>query len=113
MRLTPRGKLAALLVVQERSATILGDGSTRETWADSRELFAHVETRGGVDKAPANDLMVGMERRVAVVDFDEDWQWSIRDHRLKHGETILNITAVSDPNLLHWKVELTVEELVT
>ena len=113
MRLTPRGKLGVLFTIQERTTTTLADGSIRETWSHSYEIFGSVETRGGADKGPANDLMIGMERRVVVVDYDEGFSWSIKTHRLKHGETVLNITGVSDPNLLHWKIELTVEELVT
>ena len=113
MRLTPRGKLAVLFIVQDRTTTTLNDGSYYEAWSDEREVFGSVETRGGADKGPANDVMIGMERRVVIVDYDEDIQWSINENRLKYGETILNITGVSDPNLLRWKVELTVEELVT
>ena len=113
MRLTPRGKLGVLFMIQARTTSTATDGSITESWSDSHEIFGSVETRGGADKGPANDRMIGMERRVVVGDYDEDFSWSIKTHRLKHGATVLNITGVSDPNLLHWKIELTVEELVT
>ena len=113
MRLPPRGSLSVLFAVQERTVTTLNDGSTFESWAEKDEGVGSVETRGGLDKSPINDVMIAMERRVVVVDYDESFSWSVRRHRLKHGSTVLNITGVSDPNLLHWKVELTVEELVT
>ena len=39
MRLTPRGKLGVLFTIQERTTTTLTDGSIRESWSDSYDIF--------------------------------------------------------------------------
>ena len=113
----PRGRARVPLTVQARTrATSEVTGEVSETWTDSAYVWARLETRGGIPKGEYEDGFQATERKVAVMDYDPNIKWSITATRLQQRGVALpktfNITEISDPGLMHYVVELTLEEAV-
>lgn len=112
-----RGRANVPFTVQERTVVVDAvTGQPDETWADVGTVWASVETRGGLSKGEYEDTLQAMERKVVVIDWRDDIDWSVKDTRLESVEVTrdkFSIVEISDPGMRHHTLELTLEEVVT
>lgn len=110
-----RGMASAPLMIQTRTSTVDSVGQTTDLWADFAKVWARVETRGGVGKGEFAGTITAVESKVAVIDYRNDVEFSVKDTRLvSRGATpqvVYNIAAISDRGLLHHTIELELDEV--
>jgi head-tail adaptor len=96
-----RGRANVPFTVQERTVVVDAvTGQADETWADVGTVWASVETRGGLSKGEYEDTLQAMERKVVVIDWRDDIDWSVKDTRLESVEVTrdkFSIVEISDP----------------
>lgn len=113
-----RGRANVPMTVQTRATAVDSDtGEVTETWSDSTHVWVSLENRGGDPKGEYEFAIQASEKRVAVLDYRSDIDFSVTDTRLvSRGVTpqvVYNIVEISDRGLKHHVIELTLEEAVT